>query len=328
MPAPIVLPANQPADLFYKGGAQIAALRGDPYAGGNTPEDWLASTTSIFGEQDLGLTRLPDGELLRDAITEAPHAWLGPEHVATYGTDTMLLTKLLDAGQRLPVHVHPDGAFAREHLQRPHGKTEAWVILTPGTVYLGWREDLSVEALADLVRRQDVSALLGSLHAIEVSTGDAVLVPAGFAHAIGEGILLVEVQEPSDMSILLEHAGFDVAPDAAIELGLGWDLAFQAIDLAGRSAEEIEAALVTRAKPGSVLPPAADEFFRVLRAQSGDVLAPSFGVLAVLDGEGSLDGDAGSLPVKKGMTVVLPHSAGALTVAGDVTALCCLPPLP
>ena len=58
MTEPILLPANQPADRFYRGGAKIAALRQVPYLGGNVPEDWVGSTTTLFGESDLGLTRL------------------------------------------------------------------------------------------------------------------------------------------------------------------------------------------------------------------------------------------------------------------------------
>jgi mannose-6-phosphate isomerase len=82
------------------------------------------------------MTRLDDGRLLSDAITNEPLTWLGEDHVARYGDDVMLLVKLLDAGQRLPVHAHPDGDFAASHVAAAHGKAEAWYILSPGTVYL------------------------------------------------------------------------------------------------------------------------------------------------------------------------------------------------
>ena len=327
MTEPIALPANQPADRFYRGGPQIAALRHVDYLGGNIPEDWVGSTTTLFGESDLGLTRLPDGRLLRDVVSEDPKSWLGDQHLEAFGVDTKLLTKLLDAGQRLPVHVHPDGAFAAEHLGRAHGKTEAWVILTPGTVYLGFREDVPEEVLADLVARQDVDGMLKKMHAIDVGTGDAVLVPAGFAHAIGDGILLVEVQEPEDLSILLEHAGFDLPEGSILDLGLGWDLALKAVDFRGRDASEIEDHLVTRAKDGSVLPEAADTFFRVQQVRGGSQVHASFGVGVILDGEGVLAWESGSMPVTPGQSIVVPFAAGELTLTGDVSALWCLPPL-
>src|SRR5690606_28817774 len=72
------------------------------------PEDWVASTATVFRHSTEGLTRLPDGRWLRDAVQAAPIGWLGRRHVDAHGTSTALLVKLLDAGQRLPVHFHPD----------------------------------------------------------------------------------------------------------------------------------------------------------------------------------------------------------------------------
>ena len=138
----VELSSNRPPERFYRGGARIAAFRGEPGpAPEREPEDWVASTTTLFGEQALGLSALPDGRLLAEAVVKNPVAWLGQAHVDAFGADTRLLVKLLDAGQRLPVHAHPHVSFASEHLGRAHGKAEAWYILSRGFVYLGLRED-------------------------------------------------------------------------------------------------------------------------------------------------------------------------------------------
>ena len=81
------------------------------------PEDWIASATPRFGRGDDGLTTMPDGRYLRDVIDTDAESWLGPEHVEYFESDPALSVKLLDAGQRLPVHVHPDRAFAVSHLR-------------------------------------------------------------------------------------------------------------------------------------------------------------------------------------------------------------------
>ncbi|MGZ4389619.1 MAG: mannose-6-phosphate isomerase, partial [Gaiellaceae bacterium] len=135
---PIRLPANQP-HRFYRGGAEIARFRGTTFVDDHVPEDWVGSTTSILGEAPSGLSVLPDGRLLRDAVAAEPEAFLGPDHVAAFGADPTVLVKLLDAGERLPVHCHPDGAFAREHLAARNGKNEAWLILASGILHLGFR---------------------------------------------------------------------------------------------------------------------------------------------------------------------------------------------
>ena len=104
---PVVLPPNA-VPRFYRGGPAIAALRGSEPVGDHVPEDWIGSMTTVFGEKELGLSRLPDGRLLRDAAAADPVAFFGPEHAARHGADPGMLVKLLDAGERLPVHVHPD----------------------------------------------------------------------------------------------------------------------------------------------------------------------------------------------------------------------------
>ena len=146
---PILLPANQPPARFYKGGARIAEFRGGGEPQPNTPEDWVGSTTSVRGHAPVGMTRLDDGRLLADAIASDPREWLGPEHVARYGDDCMLLVKLLDAGQRLPVHAHPDGEFAQTHVSTLHGKAEAWLRAN------GWWDEAKVTVPEEIIPAHD-----------------------------------------------------------------------------------------------------------------------------------------------------------------------------
>jgi mannose-6-phosphate isomerase len=323
VPASIaVLPSNRPADRFYRGGRRITDLRGDQPAGSHEPEDWVASTTHVFGQPGVGETVLPDGRTLRSAVEADPVGWLGEAHVARWGADTKLLTKLLDAGQRLPVHAHPDGAFAERHLGHAHGKAEAWVILAAGTVYLGLRREVPEAELRALVDGQRTSELLALLHPIEVEAGDAVFVPAGQLHAIGEGVLLLEVQEPEDLSILLEWDGFALDGLEEGHLGLGFDLAVHAV---ARTPLD-PADLVTRGTAsGSVLPTAADAFFTVERIRVGSAhphLPAGYAVALVERGEVEI----GGVPLARGATAVIPAAAGALEVRGDGVLLLCRPP--
>ncbi|MBN9172595.1 MAG: carbohydrate kinase, partial [Microbacterium sp.] len=158
--APIRLNANQPPDRFYRGGERIARFRGAALRGGDrVPEDWIASTTSVRGQEPAGLTILPGGVTLSQAVADRPLWWLGESHVRAFGRDTRLLVKLLDAGQRLPVHAHPPTDFARSHLGAAHGKAEAWYILSPGVVHLGLTRALGADELREIVRTQQSGRL-------------------------------------------------------------------------------------------------------------------------------------------------------------------------
>lgn len=326
---PVPLPAHQPADRFYAGGARIAAFRGPsggPAVGDHVPEDWVGSTTTLFGESVLGLTRLPDGRLLRDAVQADPVGWLGPEQAAATGADIGLLVKLLDAGERLPVHGHPDAGFAGQHLGLAHGKTEAWIALTAAPVHLGFRREVSAAELADWVERQDTAAMLDALHTLDLEPGDAVLVPAGLLHAIGAGAFVVELQEPTDLSILAEWTGFAIDGARDGHLGLGFDTALTAVDRRAWTVGEIEALRGARSGEVGDLLPRAAEFFRVERATGSGRWDAGFAVLVVTAGAGTV----GELAVRRGSTVLVPWAAGELPFAGDAEfeVLRCRPPAP
>lgn len=311
---------------FYAGGARIAAFRGLDLADDHAPEEWLGAVTTTFGGEasGRGLSRLDDGTLLRDAVAAEPESWLGPKHTARFGADTGLLTKLLDAGQRLPVHFHPGRAFAREHLGLAHGKTEAWVIVDaePGaSVHVGFAEPVAPADVRAWMRAQDSATMLAAMREIPVAAGDAIFVPAGTPHAIGAGILLVELQEPTDLSVLLEWDGFELTEDEG-HLELGWDRALEPLDLSGWDDARLAG---LRAEGERLLPPAADPYFRVDRVRGGDELAPGFSVLVGLDGAGTLSAADTTLPFGRGDAVLLPHGAGTAVVGGDVSGLRCRP---
>lgn len=328
---PHILPANQPPGRFYRGGPRIAAFREIGPVPPDTPEDWVASTTTLFGDDSLGRTRLRDGHLLVDAIRRDPVAWLGPDHVRTFGDDTALLVKLLDAGQRLPVHVHPDVAFAREHLGLSHGKTEAWVFLEPGVVHLGFERDVGAGELARWVDGQDVVAVLDAMHELAVEPGDAVFVPAGLPHALGEGCFLIELQEPTDLSILLEWEGFGIDGSRDGHLGLGHAIALGAVDRTGHERADIERLRSARAGDTGDLLPDGAPFFRAERTRSDTAWEAGYSVAVVTAGIGRLLSERGDrLVLRRGDTFLVPFAAGACRLAGgpDFEVVRCRPPQP
>jgi mannose-6-phosphate isomerase len=300
---------------FYRGGALIDRLRGEPEQDGNRPEDWVGSLTPANNpgrdDPEEGLSWLADGRLLRDAVEADPVGWLGEAHVARFGVSSGLLVKLLDSAERLPVHFHPDRAFAREAFGSAFGKTEAWLVLDAregeADVWVGLREPVAEATYLEWIAEQDTDRLLDSLHKVRVRPGDAVYVPAGVPHAIGAGLLVAELQEPTDFSLLCEWTGLPVRPEDS-HLGLGWETAIRALDLGAR-------------EPVLELPPESRAFFG-----ADDVLEPAgrFAILLVLEGEGKIDG----APARPGTAFAVPAGAESPEVQGELRVLRCLAPDP
>jgi mannose-6-phosphate isomerase len=108
-----------------------------------------------------------------------------------------LLVKFIDAHEALSVQVHPDDATGRR-LAGDNGKTETWVILAadPGSlIYAGLNRGVGPEELKGAIQAGDVERLL---HRFEPRPGDSILIEAGTVHAIGAGVLLLEIQQMSD----------------------------------------------------------------------------------------------------------------------------------
>jgi mannose-6-phosphate isomerase len=240
----------------YQGGRSLDALAGvQAPADGHFPEDWIASTTRAVnaGRESIreGVSRaVVGGETLDfDALlARDPEYFLGAAHVARFGAQPQLLVKLLDPSIRLHFQAHPTADFARRFLGSPSGKTEAYHVLgaragiTP-YIYLGFQRPPSRDALRRMIEAQDITALEACFDKIPVRPGDTYLVPGGVPHALGEGIFLVEIQEPSDLVVRFEfERGGYVLPEAARFLGRGLEFCLDVFDYsawpAGRLAVE------------------------------------------------------------------------------------------
>lgn len=338
---PLLLGDNR-VPVYYAGGANISAFRGTTGADG--PEDWVASLSALpaailppGAPADTGVSRDAGGRSLREIVGADPTYWLGPALAQAYGGESGLLVKLLDAGERLPVHCHPTRDFAGRHLSSVFGKTEGWVIMSarPDTrIWIGLRDGIERGELRHWIETQDSVAMLAAMNPVAVSPGQVVYVPSGVPHSIGLGVMLTELQEPTSFSVLAEHVPFGVAEDAAT-LGLGWDLAVSCFDLsgyAGRLDELLPEPVSCRVGDGTVeelFPDDAAPFFRAIRITCDgriDLAEESFAVVVVTGGRGRLTWPGGDLRVAAGTTLVVPHSASPIGFRGAVEALVCLPP--
>jgi mannose-6-phosphate isomerase len=335
---PIPLASNT-LKSFYPGAGRIGAFRRDPGLDSSRSEDWIASTTARFGAAPLGLTMLPDGSLLADRVVADPEPWFGPQYTARYGARGALLVKLLDAGGRLPLHIHPDRAFARQHLGSDFGKTEAWLVLhaNPGaSAHLGFSRDISPQELKGWVASQDTGALLGSCNQVPVQSGAVFFCPGGVPHAIGHGIFILEIQEMTDFSIMLEWAGFPLDPAASF-LGLEPDVALRAVtrqaitgaDLAALQGQCIRTLATGKAGSTALLPEAASGFFgaeQIIPDGGEIVLDARFSVLVVNEGAGTLVPEAAEpVALSAGQVFLMPYATGAVGIRGSLSAIRCYP---
>ncbi|MCX7418022.1 MAG: class I mannose-6-phosphate isomerase [Planctomycetia bacterium] len=114
-----------------------------------------------------------------------------------------LLFKFLDAAELLSVQVHPNDEQAMQLGVGQHGKSEAWVIIAaePGSQLLvGLKPEIDQ---ARFEQHLAAGTVVECLNTFPARVGDVISVPAGTVHAIGGGVALAEIQQPSDVTFRL-----------------------------------------------------------------------------------------------------------------------------
>lgn len=231
----------------YVGGKMLDQLTSIPNpADTHFPENWIASVTRAVnpGRDELtteGLSSVIfEGEeiTLKKLIEKFPEELLGIDHYQKYGTDTAFLLKFLDSAIRLHLQCHPTISFAKQFLNSSHGKTEGYYILgirdqvKEPYIYLGFQHPPKLADLKSAIEHQDISLLESYFEKIPVKKGDAFYVPGGLPHAIGAGILMIEIMEPTDFvaRIEFEKAGYTL-PEKARFMDKGIDFALAMFNL-------------------------------------------------------------------------------------------------
>lgn len=322
------------------GGRRLAAIGKDLPEGKRIGESWELSDLAATSASGAGgqavrsviATGSFTGKSLNEALTSAGEEIMGDACRAASARDRgfPLLVKFLDARENLSVQVHPSPSFAAT---RPaaHLKTESWYIVDaePGAkLYIGIRPGVTRTAFASAARANSPE-LPSMLREVPARPGECHTLPSGTVHALGGGVVVAEVQTPSDTTFRLYdwgRAGRELHVADALRCVRFDDDPVEA--RCGPDGEPTMAALGESELCGRL---ATTPFYTIdeARPQEGDELTigyacrnaqPAPFVLMTLSGEGTLKhagaGGAGFDPlnIRAGQTVLVGASICRQTV--------------
>ncbi|MGH2618018.1 MAG: class I mannose-6-phosphate isomerase [Thermomicrobiales bacterium] len=259
------------------------------------------------------------GLTLRELALQDPGAWIGARGLEATGGRLIfpLLVKLIDGQADLSIQVHPDDrAAAAAGLGT--GKTEAYHILTAQTgsvIYLGLKPGASESRFAAACRLANGSAA-GLLRQIRAEEGMTILIPAGTIHALGAGITLYEIQQPSNVTFRLDDWGRRDA--SGMPRPLHHDEGLAVLDPRSRPEPIPPVVLDAGAGPAGRLLLVATRYFALERLALGtnDVAriaaTDSPQVLTCLFGAAILDASGWALTMTAGETVIVPAGTPAM----------------
>ncbi len=234
----------------YFGGREIDRFHGkDNPQDSHFPEEWVLS--AVYGNtpgRDVveGVCMVMDTTPpmpFDEYIEKDVDSVLGKKHKEQFETSPGVLIKVLDSAVTLPLQVHPDKKAARELFDSQFGKIEAWHVLNvrddveDACLYIGFREGVDKQAFIKAFYDQDVDVMYGMMHKIPAVAGQTIIVKGGMPHAIGAGCTLMEIQEPTDITIRFEKRS--EMPDAFYHQGLGYETMFDCVHFEGYSYEDL-----------------------------------------------------------------------------------------
>jgi mannose-6-phosphate isomerase len=253
------------------------------------------------------------GATLPRLIEEFPKAMLG--RLAGQFPRFPLLLKFLDVQQMLSVQVHPSDDKTDLLPEGESGKTEAWVVMRAkagSRIYAGLKPD----ATADRLRALSTRSADGLLASFSPKPGDSVFIPAGAVHSLGDGVMVFEIQENSDVTFRL-YDWDHIDPRTGSKRPLQVEQALAALDFK----QDAIAPLAVGAAPPSRQLLFDCGHFRLWRMSGAAPFmagaADEPRVLVCLEGAAALVHDDDRQTLRAGAVVLLPASVGACEVQPD-----------
>jgi mannose-6-phosphate isomerase len=226
-----------------------------------------------------------------------------------------LMVKLIDATARLSLQVHPDDEGARRLGVGNNGKSECWRVLADGgVIFQGTRPGIDRAAFERALAAGEIA---GTLNRFDARAGDAFFLPARTVHALGEGCLVYEVQQTSNVTFRVSdwgRVGLDGKPRA-----LHVEESLQTIDFTGGRFGPCAPAFRPDARGGQTAALVDCAHFRLEERRGRQLAGTTEGACAIvigLQGQGTVATAAGQVALGPMQTVLVPAVAGAWTVDG------------
>jgi mannose-6-phosphate isomerase len=195
-----IKPTDNLIELVW-GGSYIEKMKGLTPSGRRIGESWECSAHPQHPSKVI----TEDGQeiALHQLLSLIAEEVLGRELAEEFNGKLPLLVKFIDAKENLSVQVHPSDEKARELGESDGGKDEAWFILDAdedAVLYQGFNQDVDKDEFERDLLFPGVNIAHKYLNAIPVKKGEIFFNPAGTIHAIGNGIVLAEIQQSSGLT--------------------------------------------------------------------------------------------------------------------------------
>ncbi|MDM7862486.1 mannose-6-phosphate isomerase, class I [Staphylococcus borealis] len=242
---------------------------------------------------------------------------------ALFGNDPRdkfpLLTKILDANDKLSVQVHPNDEYALEH-ENEYGKTECWYIIDANKdaeIIYGVNTQ-SKQELNEFIDNKEFDKLFKT---VQVKPGDFYYVPAGTVHAIGSGIMILETQQSSDTTYRIYD--YDRKDKDGNTRDLHLEQSKDVIDVSNQNPNTNP---IVECRSGQKFTQfVSNEFFTVEKWDIQGVLEyekpHDYCLLTIIEGNGKINIDGEDFEIEKGKHFILTTEDNEINFKGELSII-------
>jgi len=225
------------------------------------------------------------------------------------GSRFPLLIKIIDARLRLSVQVHPGDSTA---VAGGEPKTEMWYALASGPgarVYAGFKPGVTRQSFESTVSGDGFEGILND---VQLGAGDAILIQGGVVHCIGEGCLLLEVQQNSNTTYRVYDWGRTDPAGKPRQLHVRE--ALSTIDWSARAPRKAEPTVISKAGGNTIMLILECRHFRIEKLELGAGLrvandGRSFHALFAVDGRVGIEASGVQVEAGPGTSCLMPACA-------------------
>ncbi|WP_139958723.1 type I phosphomannose isomerase catalytic subunit [Flavicella sediminum] len=299
------------------GGEKLKTVLEKSYTENSIGESWEIS--GVKGNETVVSEGSLQGETLPTLISRFGKELVGSTCFEEYGNEFPILIKFIDAKTPLSVQVHPDDGLAKER-HNSLGKNEMWYIMDAdeeADLLIGFKEQLDKKSYMSHVDKGD---LMSVLNTFTVNKGELYYLPAGRVHAIGQGVLLAEIQQTSDVTYrVYDYDRVDSKTGEKRELHV--EESIDAIDFS--LVEDYQTTYKKEENQSNLMidtPYFKTNYISANKELQLDYeLNKSFKIFICTSGKGTLKTTSQEISLKRGETVLLAANEEKLTISPEGT---------
>lgn len=299
------------------GGKRLKEIFGKDIPSDTTGESWEIAC------HENGTSTVSNGPLkgksLKEVIDEYGIKALGTKIREEEKKKFPLLVKIIDASDKLSVQVHPEDEYAKEH-EGELGKTEMWIVLDakPGAqLVYGVKPGVTKEMFKESIEKGTLENLLNF---VDVQKGDVFFIPAGTLHAIGEGLLIAEIQQNSDTTYRVYDWNRVDSNGNSRELHI--EKALDVTNLSDCMGQEKVKGITNKEGENTRHHLVSCKYFiteilEIQKESKENLNGEKFDLLVAMEGNGAIQYSEGTVPFKAGDSFFIPASIGDYSILGQ-----------